>query len=636
MEISRINSNKQNSSLRVGKADVAVQLYHNKPSFQRIKLQMDCYAYARNDNSKQLKFFTPLNQDTVSFKGSVLKKSDFKGSDLAVIERYKLNIQQFKSKDDLQTFADEKINELKEKNFGGRQEETRIQRKAMLKEWFDYVIKENDAYSNAQRLIILSAITKDLKENNDTIPPVLSKGVLAQTITELEEKLKANPKENFDFHKMYKNNLRTSFMKDSSTGETMTGWVIIPSKENDPENFEKNVEKLKTLSHKNWCTKSFNAEPYLSKGNFHIYLENGQPKLGVRFVGDEVGEIQGEKNNGRIPPMYFDTLKLHQKECNFELNSFATEQFENAETANIELQKIKKEFGSAIELKTIDDVIKILDYAGIKAVKKDEGIVISHFVQPDVNCSRFDFASLGIDENKLLKDVVEIKGRADFTACLATDLPKLKSIGGSAVFDYSNIKQADALESIGGNLGIKKSALTSMKNLTSIGGDADFWRCSNLASLGNLKTIGGNVDFQDSAIIDLGALEEIGGNVCFRNSKITNLGKLKSIGGNASFDYSNIYSLGNLESIGGDAYFQHSEVKDLGNLKKIGGSAVFTFSKIFNLGKLHEIGEDAHFGASRVKSLGNLKLIRGKAHLQGSKLRRKSFNNVLVGGRIGK
>ena len=153
----------------------------------------------------------------VSFKGIVLKKSDFKGTDLAVIERYKPNIQQFKSKDDLQKFAEGKINELKEKDFGGRQEETRIQRKAMLKEWFDYVITENDAYSNTQRLIILSAVTKDLKANNDTIPPVLNKGVLAQTVTELEE-------------------------------------------------------KLKTLSHNSWCTKSFNADPYLSKGDFHVYL----------------------------------------------------------------------------------------------------------------------------------------------------------------------------------------------------------------------------------------------------------------------------------------------------------------------------------------------------------------------------
>ena len=48
--------------------------------------------------------------NNVSFKGAVLKKSDFKGSDLAVIERYKPNIQQFKSKNDLQIFAEEQIN----------------------------------------------------------------------------------------------------------------------------------------------------------------------------------------------------------------------------------------------------------------------------------------------------------------------------------------------------------------------------------------------------------------------------------------------------------------------------------------------------------------------------------------------
>ena len=74
-----------------------------------------------NDNHIQVKRFgvscpnlAPLKQDTVSFKGNVLKKSDFKGVDLAVIERYKPNIQQFKSKEDLQTFAESKVNELKE------------------------------------------------------------------------------------------------------------------------------------------------------------------------------------------------------------------------------------------------------------------------------------------------------------------------------------------------------------------------------------------------------------------------------------------------------------------------------------------------------------------------------------------
>ena len=60
------------------------------------------------------------------------------------------------------------------------------------------------------------------------------------------------------------------------------------------------IDKLKTLSYKTWCTKSFNAEPYLSEGDFHVYLENGQPKLGVRFVDGAVKEIQGVLNNGKI------------------------------------------------------------------------------------------------------------------------------------------------------------------------------------------------------------------------------------------------------------------------------------------------------------------------------------------------
>ena len=37
-----------------------------------------------------------LNSSPVTFKGAVIKKSDFEGIDLAVIEKYKPNIQQFK------------------------------------------------------------------------------------------------------------------------------------------------------------------------------------------------------------------------------------------------------------------------------------------------------------------------------------------------------------------------------------------------------------------------------------------------------------------------------------------------------------------------------------------------------------
>ena len=163
----------------------------------------------------------PLQRDTVCFQGSGLKKSDFQGTDLYIIEKNKYNVQQFKSKDDLQTIARQDIDKLTRKDYIGRQEETTVQRKEMLKEWFDYVIKENDAYSNVQRLVILSAMTKDLKPNNDSLPPVLNKRVLADTVVEVEEILKNNPKETINFSKLYDNNLKNNLFQETNTGESM-------------------------------------------------------------------------------------------------------------------------------------------------------------------------------------------------------------------------------------------------------------------------------------------------------------------------------------------------------------------------------------------------------------------------------
>ena len=559
---------------------------------------------------------SPLKQDTVSFKGAVLKKSDFKGTDLAVIERYKPNIQQFKSKDDLQTFAENKINELKEKDFGGRREETKIQRKAMLKEWFDYVIKENDAYSNAQRLIILSAVTKELKPNNDTIPPVLNKGVLADTVTKLEEKLKANPKENFDFNKMYQNNLRASLMKDSSTGETMTGWVVIPSKKHDPENFEKNVEKLKTLSHNNWCTKSLNAEPYLSQGDFHVYLENGNPKLGVRFVGDEVAEIQGQRNNSKIPLKYFDTFMEYQKKCNMKLSYRAENEVQQVKSTKVELQKVKEKLGSALELKTIDDAIKIFDYFGIKAEKQDDKLIISTYRQPDENC-QFDYDDLKIDENKLLQHVTEIKGDAYFRNSLATELTNLKSIGGGAFFHNSNIQRADALEYVGKNLVVDEK-LKSLRSLTTIKGNADFLNTGDI-NLENLKVVGGDLEMHNSKIKKLDKLETIGQDADFAGSIVEELPNLKSIGRNAIFWPSKIRNLSKLETIGRDANFYKSEDVNLENLVSIGRYANFTNSKVTALPKLREIGGNCEFMESSISDLNNLEYLGGYSNFKGVK-----------------
>ncbi len=517
---------------------------------------------------------TPLAYDTVSF--GAMRKKEFEGIDLAVVQKFNAPIEKFNSNADLQNWAGEKAEVIAEKNFGGRSEETKIQRKAILKEWSNYVFNENDAYNNTTALLILNAITKNLKPDNDNIPPVLNKGVLADCIYKIDKNTKNDPKYRFDLNKMYQNNLRAAYLNDSetNTGETDTKWVIIPSKNNDYENFEVNVEKLKALSYKTWCTKSNNAEPYLEQGDFHVYVENGKPKLGVRFVGDEIEEIQGEKNNGRIPIDYFDIIQNHISENNLKLTDNAKDEIKSAETARKEIKKIKKDLKESIKN---NDVKTIYRYFGINVKEGKTGyLTISEYKQPSKD---YTFKDLGIDENKLIEKVKSINGNANFSNSMLTDLNNIKYINGNAFFGHSQVSNLGNLKSIGGHANFRYSTITSLGNLKSIGQDA-YFSYTKITGLGNLESIGGNADFRDSEITSLGNLESIGWNAYFQNSKITSLGNLESIGGSVDFRNSEITSLGNLKSIGGNADFRYSKITSLENLESIDGEADIRTSKL--------------------------------------------------------
>ena len=579
----------------------------------------------------------PLKFDTVSF--GAMKKAQFKGIDHFVVEKFKAPIEKFNLANDLQAWAKKSIEVIKSKDFGGRCQETKTQRKAMIKEWVDYITKGNSAYTPAIGLLILSAITSDLGEKDDNIPPVLNKGVLADTVSDTEKMLTNNPKAQLNFSKMYKNKLRSFYMEDTKTGETETKWIIIPSKKNDPENFEANVEKLKTLSHKNWCTKSFNAEPYLAEGDFHVYLENGQPKLGVRFEDEEIVEIQGEKNDTNIPVKYLELVKKYNKDNNFILSEDAKDQVFDAEKMKKQINAIKKDLGDSINLNTIEDAEKVLNYLGLEA-KRDEnkdGLIISEYKQINYDLT---FTDLDIDENKFFNYITEINGYADFFDTQVTNLNRLEKIKGNACFTNSQVKSLGNLKIIEGSAIFKESIITTLENLIEIGEEADFsyskiqdlgslekigscatFSNSKIINLGNLKVIGDNADFSGSLIEDLSKLEKIEGDAYFQFSKLKSLGNLKKIGGNAYFNGAEIDNLGKLNEIEGDAYFQFSKLKSLSNLKRIGGKAVFYGSKIINLGKLKVIGDDADFYNSKVNDLGNLEEIGGNANFRKSKIK---------------
>ncbi len=539
---------------------------------------------ANNQNSRYPNL-KPLACDTVSF--SAMKKKEFEGFDRAVIEKYKAPINSFNSHEDFNTWATNKAKEIREKTYQARHFVTSEQRKQTIDEWAKYIFEENDAYTPAIQLIILDSITKKLNRDNDLVPPLLNKGVLADCISELEQKLKENPKAGFDFNKSYTAKLNAFYLDngEQETGENGTKWVVIPSKKNDPENFDANVEKLKTLSYKTWCTKSYNAESYLRQGDFHIYLENGKPKIGIRFAFSRVEEIQGEQNNGEVPHAYYDIVDDYIKSNDMELSSKATGEMETAERTKKILAEIKENLSEAIKN---NDSEKIFNFFKIKTQRTPEGkLIISEYHQPRES---FTFSDVGINEDELFKDVVAIDGNADFENSQLTDLQNIEVIKGWTSFTNSKIK-----------------------------------------SLGKLKSIYRYANFENSLITNLGELESIGGKATFTNSQVEQLGKLKSIKGDADFSNSKITHLENLKEILGSAFFKDSEVIDLGELETIGGNAFFNRSKVTSLGKLKIIGEDAHFNDSQICDLGDLSDIGRYVDYKNSPLSEDDFKNIRIG-----
>lgn len=487
----------------------------------------------------------PLKHDTVSFQG--MKKSQFSGIDHAIVEKYKAPIEKFNTNEDFQNWAQEKVDLLVNKDFGGRQKETKIQRKSMLKEWNNYIQNQNDAYTPAINLLILSTITKDLNPDNDKIPPVLNKEILADCISEIDKNATLDNKYQFDLGKMYETKLRAQYFETDDAENAKTGWVVIPSKDNDPENYEENAEKLRALSHKSWCTKSYSAISYLHEGDFHIYLENGKPKVGVMFVGNMIEEIQGELNNGSIPVAYFEQVQNHIKDNKLKLTDNASAKVVKAEEIKIKVDKVKKDLKSAIET---NDTKSIFEYFGIKSEADNEGfLTISKYRQPE----NFTYYDCCIDENKLLKNVKKISGDADFCESRATNLPNLKFIEGCANFTKSQVKNLPKLKNINKHAYFMNSQIENLPSLESIDGNAAFMN-TQVKNLPSLKRINGYANFNNSKIENLPNLQTINGSADFRNTQIKIIPKLQTILGDADFTNSQITSLPKLQPIGGNAY----------------------------------------------------------------------------------
>lgn len=571
----------------------------------KIFSQMQTYQPALNQrqNNRNLTTinyqFGLLNCDTVSF--GAMKKSEFTGIDRVCIDRFKAPIEKFKENEDLQKWAKKQLEPIMTNVYEGRFPSVAYERHLILDDWKGHLKNPKNDYKNTEKLLIMSAITQNLEKYNETLPPILNKSVLSTVM----DKVKNG--ENINILKTYKKELRESYLKNKFS-EKKGEWVVIPSYKNDPENFKKNVEALRVFSNYTWCTHNDKAKPYLEQGDFHVYLENGQPKIGIRFKGDEIQEIQGEKNDGKIPYVYSDIVleRVGNKKCSWQ----AKTELNDLKIRNANIKTIKNDLKDAIKNNDAEEIFRYLGYINDgKKVKKESNNIFSRIAnffgansqkskvktpieQKELKIEAYhqpgvfrkyagnsldgaiSFKDLGIDEDMLLKNVKYIKGNANFSDSSATSLGNVEVIGGDAIFRESRVKDIGKLKRIGGLANFSDSQITSLNDLKKIQGNAIF-KYSKIDSLGNLKHIGGVLDLQDSEVKDLGELETIGWSAFFNNSKVTSLKHLKRIGYKASFMNSNVTDLGELEYIGGDAIFINSKIKDTSSIKQIRGEAFY-------------------------------------------------------------
>jgi len=475
-----------------------------------------------------------LNSYRINYPNNVyftaMKKNQFYGIDRACVDKFSPPIEKFNTNDDLQTWAKNKRDEIINSDYPARQKDSSVQRQNMLREWGHYLTQDNQAYTPVMGLMVISALVKNLKPNNDNIPLILNKGVLADTIETVKDLEQCN------IEKTYQDKLKAYYFDDNNTGETKTGWVVIPSKKNDPENFEKNVEKLKTFSHKSWCTKNYNAKPYLSEGDFYVYLESGQPKLGVRFEGNKIVEVQGERNNGFVPWQYVDELKDYTSKNNISHN--IKSKIKEATKIKNEIQKLKKKFNTeytsadklAIELGLKKDYtnpeVLLNELNFVPKKQKDGTYSILYYKQPD----DYTFEDIGINEQNLIDNVSEIRNNANFNS--------------------SNIKTFNTLKKVGKHLDVTNSKITS---------------------LGTIESVRGELRANNSNLIDLGNLEYVGNYVNLENTHITSLNKLKRVQDGLNIEKLKLKDLGELEYVGRDLWLCNTslEYKDNG-LKFVG------------------------------------------------------------------
>ena len=240
--------------------------------------------------------------------------------------------------------------------------------------------------------------------------------------------------------------MKADSFKSYSNYKGYTGWLDIPSCNKESYNCLDNVNTLCTYWGKDWdCDRDISS--LLWTGDFQIYLDNGTPKVGVKYLDykdrdkDIVQKIFISRNQDTIPLKVLDELKNHIKGHKVEDNP-ADLIMQSDELQN----KVNNMFPDGVENYTMEEKLNAF---GIEtALDTKNNFILSEYRQPSMGVR---FEDIGINEDDLLANTSTILGNADFTNSSATSLGSVELIGGNVTMKNHNIKDTGKLAHVGGS-----------------------------------------------------------------------------------------------------------------------------------------------------------------------------------------
>jgi UDP-3-O-[3-hydroxymyristoyl] glucosamine N-acyltransferase len=309
-------------------------------------------------------------------------------------------------------------------------------------------------------------------------------------------------------------------------------WYELPSIDKAASEADKEsvYARWAALSRKNWCTSQGTERTYAHEGVMWVYRKDGESLLAVRFVGDEVNEIQSPKNDRSIPPEYVDEVKNFAENANLSISAKRT--IEKAEKASLIIKHVESQKVEGAEWSD-DGYLELKD--GTYALKGD--------YHGDLDDRRVSIVmgNVRLDEGAQANALTTVGGNARLDE--GAQANALTTVGGD-VYLYPGA-QANALTTVGENARLDKGVQANA--LTTVDGDAYLYPGAQVNALttvdGNaylypgaqanaLTTVGGKASLDEGA--QANALTTVDGSAYLGKGVQANA--LTTVGGNVRLD----------------------------------------------------------------------------------------------------